>query len=113
MFLNITSMLFSSRKYLISGSFPVYEILKTLFPVVVHITKIRRIKLRGSTCGYFRDPRIFDLFGKKLPARRVTVKVKVLKFSWNSSEKKHTVGFMVQIHHNDVLMRHKLWMIFS
>ena len=44
MFLNTISMLYSSRKYVISGSLPVYENSKILFPVFVHITKRRRIK---------------------------------------------------------------------
>ena len=44
MILNIIPKFNMLRKNVISGSFPVYKILKILFSILVHITKRRRIE---------------------------------------------------------------------
>ena len=60
--LNIIATLSSSRKSVISGSFLVYEILKLLFPIFVHITKRRRIKFeRGSLWVFMRSNNVLCL----------------------------------------------------
>ena len=51
--LNIIRMSYRLSKNVISGSFPVYEILKFSFPVFVHVTNRRRIKFQGEFQGVF------------------------------------------------------------
>ena len=62
MILHICYISFLLWKITISDQFPVYEILKILFPVFLYIMKRRRIKFE------------FWAFWQKLPAFRVTVK---------------------------------------
>ena len=53
------------KKNVISGSFPVYAILKLLREVLGSIFEIQEC--------FAAQKSIFDLFGEKSPARRVTV----------------------------------------
>ena len=96
MFLNIITSLLSSRKYAISGSFPVCEILKIFVPVIVHIIKRRRIKSKKESLGVFSRS-IFDLFGKKLAARRVTVKIEYRFYSVGPTYRGYIRGYIDEL----------------